>query len=382
MLRKNILENQALQAHALFFDDVRKDLIRMNDENGRPAGKYIPLPEGVKVLENGDVYFSIKAPDAKEVYVTGIGGGFPIEKHEMEKDENGWWHVTVSGLDSGFHYHDYYVDGTRTLNPYAPYGYGCGRIINFFEFPDKYSDFYLLHDVPHGAVRMNYYNSEITGKVRNCWVYTPPSYDTDRERRYPVLYLQHGAGENETGWTFQGKINHIVDNLIANGACEELIIVMNNGYAFPKEIKEASEGRTTISDVIATECVPFIDKKYRTIADRHHRAMAGLSMGGGQTQQTVMKYPEIFGSAGIFSMFFSLGDKVEACKDNPEKFNNDFDLLFYGEGEYEPVCENNTKILRDLSAKGFKSVHYSVPGYHVWDVWRYCAREFISRLWK
>ena len=380
MIRDEILNNQALTGSALFFDEVYKTLVFDNDEQGRPMGYFCDVPEGAKVLPNGDVFFSYYAPDAKTVEVTGIGGGFPVEKHPMEKGEDGWWHVTVSGLDSGFHYHDYYVDGNRALNPYVPFGYGCGRIINYFELPDKYSDFYLLHDVPHGAVRMNYYKSEITGRVRNCFVYTPPSYDTDREKRYPVLYLQHGAGEDETGWIWQGKINHIVDNLIADGACEELIIVMNCGYAMPKDCTDAVQGRTAISDVIATECVPFIDKKYRTIADRHHRAMAGLSMGGGQTQQTVMKYPELFANAGIFSMFYSLEPKVAAM--TPEEFNRDFDLLFYGAGEYEPVCNSNREILRELAKKGYKSVLYSVPGYHVWDVWRYCAREFIKLLWK
>ena len=380
MIRDEILNNQALTGSALFFDEVYKTLVFDNDEQGRPMGYFCDVPEGAKVLPNGDVFFSYYAPDAKTVEVTGIGGGFPVEKHPMKKGEDGWWHVTVSGLDSGFHYHDYYVDGNRALNPYVPFGYGCGRIINYFELPDKYSDFYLLHDVPHGAVRMNYYKSEITGRVRNCFVYTPPSYDTDREKRYPVLYLQHGAGEDETGWIWQGKINHIVDNLIADGACEELIIVMNCGYAMPKDCTDAVQGRTAISDVIATECVPFIDKKYRTIADRHHRAMAGLSMGGGQTQQTVMKYPELFANAGIFSMFYSLEPKVAAM--TPEEFNRDFDLLFYGAGEYEPVCNSNREILRELAKKGYKSVLYSVPGYHVWDVWRYCAREFIKLLWK
>ncbi len=380
MIRDEILNNQALTGSALFFDEVYKTLVFDNDAQGRPMGYFCDVPEGAKVLPNGDVFFSYYAPDAKTVEVTGIGGGFPVEKHPMEKGEDGWWHVTVSGLDSGFHYHDYYVDGNRALNPYVPFGYGCGRIINYFELPDKYSDFYLLHDVPHGAVRMNYYKSEITGRVRNCFVYTPPSYDTDREKRYPVLYLQHGAGEDETGWIWQGKINHIVDNLIADGACEELIIVMNCGYAMPKDCTDAAQGRTAISDVIATECVPFIDKKYRTLADRHHRAMAGLSMGGGQTQQTVMKYPELFANAGIFSMFYSLEPKVAAM--TPEEFNRDFDLLFYGAGEYEPVCNSNREILRELAKKGYKSVLYSVPGYHVWDVWRFCAREFIKLLWK
>ena len=126
--------------------------------------------------------------------------------------------MTVSGIDSGFHYHDYFVDGTRTLNPHAPYGYGCDRVINFFELPDKYSNFYLLQDVPHGTVRMDYYKSEITGRFRNCWVYTRQVMRPRRINgiRYSIYST---GGESETGWLWHGKINHIADNLIADGAC-------------------------------------------------------------------------------------------------------------------------------------------------------------------
>ncbi|NMA37743.1 MAG: enterochelin esterase, partial [Papillibacter sp.] len=150
MLKKEMLKNQALGAHALFFDDVHRNLVLATDKDGNPAGRFAFIPEACKVLENGDVTFSFFAPNAKSVQVAGLGGGFPEKRHDMVKGEDGWWQVTVSGIDSGYHYHEYYVDGTRALNPYAPYGYGCGRVINFFELPDKYSNFYLLQDVPHG----------------------------------------------------------------------------------------------------------------------------------------------------------------------------------------------------------------------------------------
>lgn len=382
MLDNKMLENQALSAHALFFDDVHRNLVLAVDEQGRPAGKYVVIPEAVKIHENADVTFSYFAPDAKCVQIDLFDG--TDNKNDMEKGEDGWWHVTVSGIDSGFHYHDYYVDGTRALNPHAPYGYGCGRIINYFEMPDKYSNFYLMQDVPHGTVRMNYYKSETLGETRNCWVYTPPTYETSPDKHYPVLYLQHGGGEAEADWIWQGKINHIADNLIADGACEELIIVMNYGVALPKNGVIGNNPMIgLVDDVIVKDCVPFIDAKYRTIANRHGRAMAGLSMGAAQTQHTVFKYPKVFASAGIFSAYFETSNETtQKLLEDPKKFNEKFDLLFLGAGEYEPLSRYNRKITQELRAKGIQSVFYCTPGGHDWTSWRYCAREFITRLWR
>lgn len=382
MIRSEMLSNQALTAHALFFDDVHRNLKLANDAAGRPAGKYVPIPSGTEVLPNGDVRFSYYAPDAKSVQVAGVGGGFTNERRDLTKGEDGWWQGVVSGIEPGFHYHDYFVDGTRALNPYAPYGYGCGRVINYFELPDRYSNFYLYQDVPHGTVRMNYYYSSVTGRMRNCWVYTPPGYETS-DKRYPVLYLQHGAGESETGWLWHGKINHIADNLIANGGCEELIIVMNDGYAFPKDCTDPTRVQGAIGEVLVQDCIPFIDGKYRTKADRHNRAMAGLSMGGGQSQRVVFANPDLFANLGVFSMWYMFDEATLARMEDPAAFNADFDLLFYGAGEQEsPMCEGNREMLHELREKGINNVYYTAPGYHDWTVWRYCAREFLSRLFK
>lgn len=387
MIRKEMLSNQALSAHALFFDDVHRNLIFARDKDNRPAGRYAIIPEGCHVHENGDVTFSFYAPDAKSVQVAGLGGGFSNVRNDMTRGEDGWWHVTVSGIDSGFHYHEYFVDGTRALNPHAPYGYGCGRVINFFEIPDKYSNFYLMHDVPHGTVRMDIYKSSVTGLYRNCFVYTPPSYEKSPSRRYPVLYLQHGGGESETGWIWHGKINHIADNLIADGAMEEMIIVMNNGVAMPADDSAPAQmGWGLISDVLVKDCIPFIDGKYRTIADRHSRAMAGLSMGGFQTQQTAFKYPEYFASAGLFSAHFQTENPSLRCEEmlaDKDKFNETFDLIFAGAGEFEQVCEYNRETFRHLRESGINNlVFFATPGYHDWHVWRYCAREFLKLLFR
>ena len=385
MLRKEILENQALTEHALFFDDPHRELIRENDANGRPNGRFITIPKGVEVKENGDVEFAFHAPNAKCVQVSGAGGSFPEDRHDMVKGDDGWWRCTVRDLDSAFHFVNFYVDGTRCLNPYMPYGYGYGRVMNFFELPDKYSTFYLLQDVPHGHIRMDYFYSQTVKDWRSCFVYTPASYETDRSKRYPVLYLQHGGGESESCWVWQGKINFIMDNLIADGQCEEMIVVMNCGYVYPPDGEIGSNKLVSpVEKLIANDSVPFIDGKYRTIADRHHRAVAGFSMGGGQTLNTVLSYPELFANAGVFSapgLRTDREDKLGLLKD-AKKFNENFDLFFVNAGEYEPACQTLREQTRAMRAEGFRMVFFPSPGYHEWAPWRYAVAEFAKRLFK
>ena len=379
MIRKEILENQALKAHALFWDDPHRDLTRSN-------GTYYDLPKGVEVLENGDVNFAFNAPDAKKVQVAGTGGSFPDTPIDMVKGEDGWWRVTVPGLESAFHFVNFFVDGTRALNPYMPYGYGYSRVMNFFELPDKYSDFYLFHDdIPHGSVRMNYFYSETVGDWRTCWVYTPPKYEQDRDKRYPVFYLQHGGGEAESCWIWQGKINNIMDNLLADGQCEEMIVVLNCGYVYRKDgVIGANPVASPVEDLIANDCVPFIDKKYRTIADRHHRAVSGFSMGGGQTMNTVIKYPEVFANAGVLSAPGIRSDREDThgILSSPEKFNENFDLFFVNAGAYEPAGPRLKQQTREMREQGYKIVYFESPGYHEWAPWRYGVAEFVKRLFK
>lgn len=375
MIRKEILENQALKAHALFWDDPHRDLTRSN-------GTYYNLEKGVEVLENGDVRFAYLAPDAKRVQVAGTGGSFPDTPIDLVKGEDGWWSVTVPGLESAFHFCNFYVDGSRALNPYMPYGYGFGRVMNFFELPDKYSDFYLFHDdIPHGSVRMNYFYSETVGDWRTCWVYTPPGYLENKEKRYPVFYLQHGGGEAETGWLWQGKIHYIMDNLIAQGICRKAIVVMNNGYAFVRSAIE-NPNMGSIGEVIVHDCVPFIDKKYRTIPDRKMRAMAGLSMGGFQTQEVVFRHPDVFANLAMLSGTLLKkyeGDDYTAIFEDPQVFKNDFGVFFLSMGsEEKSLIENNLSLAEELRAKGVDVKTFITPGYHEWEVWRYSIREFLK----
>ena len=385
MIKKEILNNQALTSSSVFFDDVNRDIRRYADEEGNLKGEYIKKPKGVEILENGDVIFRFIAPNAKEVEVAGIGGTMGNEHYKMEKGENGVWSVKVSGIGAGFHYHDYYVDGNMVTSELAPYGYGCFRIINYFDMPNNDSAFYLMNDVPHGTIRMDYYKSEITGKIRSCFVYTPPSYETSLDKNYPVLYLQHGGGESESGWIWQGKVNYILDNLIASGEAEEMIVVMNNGYAFT-DAENENTSMGSIGDVIVNDCVPFIDGKYRTIANKHGRAVAGLSMGGFQAQQTAMRHLDVIGNLGMLSATLLekyAPDDYSDLFQNPTKFNEELDLFYVAAGDKETgLIENTFALIVDLRKKGAKIVTYVTPGYHEWQVWRYSIKEFLKLVFK
>lgn len=379
-MKKEILVNQAITEHALFFDPVHKQLVLATDKDGNPAGRYAPKPLGAAVLENGDVEFHYYAPNAVNVQVRGTGATMGPAAHDMVKGGDGYWTAVVSGIGIGFHYYEYVVDGNHLCTDLAPLCYGPFKAINFFELPDGDSDFWLLKDVPHGTIRMDYYKSGVTGRVRNCYIYTPPGYEKNPDLRYPVLYLQHGGGESETSWIWQGKINFIMDNLLAEGKCREMLIVMNLGYSFaPDHHEHPSCG--CFDEVLINDCIPFIDSKYRTIAEAEGRAMAGLSMGGFQTQRTVMPHPGIFSAMGIFSANILLEDDEKRYQDifaNAEKFNRNFPLFFVSTGDREGFLEENREIISQLSGNGIKSVFYIAPGYHEWHCWRYSVKAFLQ----
>ncbi len=394
-MKKEITQNQALYGSVMVFD---RCVARMGfrppkeGETVPPGMRGMPVwqetPPGFRVHEDGTCEFAIYAPDAKTVRVKGIGGSMP-QAYDMIKGDDGYWRVRVDDLAPGFHYHVYEVDGVRMLNNHEAIGYGCGEHINFCEVPDDSSEFYLYKDVPHGTIRMTYYPSPSTGRTRNCWVYTPPGYETS-DKSYPVLYIQHGAGENETGWIFQGKLNLILDNLYAEGRAEEMIVVMNDGYVYKETDDEYVYERGDIADVLIGECIPFIDANFRTLTDPADRAMAGLSMGGSQTRATVLNHLDVFGSAGIFSGGFSVkGERFGTAWDFSDIFASpesakDLHLLFASFGQQEqPRCEETAKEIAALREKGFhQCVFYSCPGWHEWDVWRNSLYEFAKLLFR
>lgn len=308
------------------------------------------------------------------------------------KDMPGYWKTIITDVGSGFHYHTYFVNGAETLHTQLPIGYGGSFAANFIEVPDpEYTD-YLLKDVPHGSIHMEIYKSSVTGRYRNCWVYTPPGYEKNLDKRYPVFYMQHGGGENETGWLWQGKINYIMDNLIHEGRCQEMIIVMNCGYNF-QSLGEDKFILKDIDEVICKDCVPMIDEKYRTIPDRNYRAIAGLSFGSIHARMTALGHLDMFSALGIFSGGFSYtsqeGFHIEGSSHydysdtfaSAKTFNEKMHLLFVGMGEEEKEMVMNSKPKAEkLAAEGYNIVVKTYPGYHEWDVWRKCASDMLPLL--
>ncbi len=256
-------------------------------EDFKPSSVNQPGKQYPQVNSEGRVRASISAPQAQKVQLD-IGG----VKYDMTKDENGVWTGESRPQDEGFHYYQLNIDGASVPDPGSLYFYGASRWGSGIEIPAKDQDFYALKDVPHGKISQNLYFSKITNAWRRCFVYTPPDYDKNSYCTLSCTVSPARKGEDETGWAVQGKANLILDNLIAEKKAVPMIIVMDNGYASrPSQTPSQNAGApargaggiSAFEEVMIKEIIPMIDDAYRTIADREHRAMAGLSMGGNQT---------------------------------------------------------------------------------------------------
>lgn len=357
--------------------DPRKGMLPMDDFHDEP---------GVRGMENGGAAFSVFLPKAKEVI---LDIDYMPEKIQLVKGEDGHFRAEVPNAGGGFHYIRMTVDGVPFLHPLLPISYGFAGVVNYIDLPSEDEDT-LLKDVPHGRVARELYPSEINGRTRACWVYTPPAYDAHPEKRYPVFYIQHGGGEDETDWFFAGKLNYILDNLIARDACKEMIVVANHGNAH-REVEPGFFTEVDASEIIWKECVPFIDKAYRTIPDAVHRAVAGLSMGGGQARHLAHGHPEIFRNVGVFSSgqgFLVSGNSQNVEFDyselfsSPEHYNSVMDVTFVACGEKDMRSEYTGPQVRELTEKGYNVIYREYPGDHEWNVWRAAAKDFIQMIFK
>jgi enterochelin esterase family protein len=332
----------------------------------------------------------------------------------MEKGEGGAWTVTTPPLPPGFHYYSLVVDGVSMNDPGSETYYGVSKDMSGIEVPEKGVDYYEPKDVPHGDVGSRWYYSKITGAWRRCFVYTPPDYHTNVRGRYPVLYLQHGAGEDERGWPVQGRMNFIMDNLIAAKKAKPMIVVMDRGYATkageavpPPQFALPQPGSAdapgapaggrgsrppnAFEDVVVRELIPMIDSTYRTLADRDHRAMAGLSMGGMQTFQITMDHLDLFAYIGGFSGAgggfagtpFDVKTAYNGVLSDPAAFNKKVKLVWIGVGTVEPerMLTSIKSFHETLDKAGIKSVYYESPGTaHEWLTWRRDLNDFVPRL--
>jgi enterochelin esterase family protein len=346
-----------------------------------------------QVNSEGRVRVQISAPDAKMVQLD-IGA----VKYNLVKDEKGVWTGESAPQDEGFHYYQLNIDGASVPDPGSLYYYGASRWGSGIEIPAKDQDFYAMKNVPHGQVREITYYSKVNNTIRRCFVYTPAEYDKDPKKRFPVLYLQHGGGENETGWSCQGKANLIMDNLIAEGKAKPFIIVMDNGSwsmpAIPRNVPQGqrpagpwppkgwAEGfkKTLLEDVI-----PMIDANFRTLADPQNRAMAGLSMGGMQTREITLTNPDMFSYVGIFSGGVISTEDLK----NAPAFKEKIKLVFvsFGSRELEnrrPGFGGDPKVAtEEIKQAGMNAQFYVSPlTAHEWQSWRRSLYQFAPLLFK
>jgi enterochelin esterase-like enzyme len=375
-------------------------------QTNEPANDWKPAPSNQAGREypqfnsEGRIKFRIVAPKAQSV-----GVSFR-DSSPFTKGDDGAWTGYTRPLDEGFHYYTINIDGADVPDPNSHYFYGSGRWGSAVEIPAKDKDFYALKNVPHGQLREINYLSKSSNSNRHCFVYTPPDYDKETRKRYPVLYLQHGAGEDETGWGRQGHAGWIMDNLIAEGKAKPFIIVMENGgniLGGPRRTNAApaaagTDGTNTpprgpaggfnfsaFEKVLVDDLIPYIDGNFRTLADQPHRAMAGLSMGGMQTRTIALSHLDTFSHIGVFS-----GGSVAVTNiTDMAAFKKKVKLVFVSYGSRELGGDRTNRggdpkaNTEALAAAGINAHFYVSPDTaHEWQSWRRSLHEFAPLAFK
>ena len=328
-----------------------------------PEGSYSPVTNVnrgsyPRVLKDNSVMFRVNAPQAQLVQIDLCG-----TKYDMQRSDDGIWTVTTNPQVPGFHYYFLIVDGVSVSDPASQTFYGCGRWSSAIDIVESGTDDFEVHDVPHGEVRTVHYYSRVDESWRPLMVYTPAGYNESRQA-YPVVYIQHGGGEDHRGWMEQGRTAQILDNLIAAGKAVPMIVVSSNsnvqarnggfggGYSW--------QGMQNFRSEMIDNIIPFVERNYRVLKDRKSRAMCGLSMGGGQ------------------SFYIGLPGMLSDTK----TFNDQFDVFFVSCGEQDPRIEYTRNIVQKMRDGGVEVRFSSYPGDHEWQVWRKSLHAFAQQLFK
>ncbi len=385
-------------------------------DDARPASSNVPGAQFPKLDPERRATFRIRAPDAKTMSLS-------LPDSHATKGEDGNWDITTGVLAPGFHYYTISVDGAVAADPASDSYFGTGKMSSGIEVPSPGEDFYLPKDVPHGDIRAHYYLAKSTGVTRRCFVYTPPDYDTHLKARYPVLYLQHGMGEDARGWATQGRVGFIMDNLLVEGKAKPMLIVMDDGGITPGSmggprgrggfsgrrgggpVQANAPGGTNgpaftadggapggnfwdpFTKVLISDIIPMIDATYRTIPDRQHRALAGLSLGGTQTWQITQSHLDTFAAIGSFSAPFGFPDVpggFNGLLGDPAAFGQQVNVLFVSVGTAEGgLTSGSGRFHQALAQAGIKHVYYESPGTaHEWQTWRRSLHEFAPLLFQ
>jgi enterochelin esterase-like enzyme len=334
---------------------------------GSAASTNVRSAKYPRVLQDHSVLFRIKAPEAQKVQID-LG-----KKYDMAKDADGFWEVITEPQGEGFHYYSLLIDGVATADPGSETFYGMGRMASGIEIPIKGEDYYAIKDVAHGEVRMVRYYSSVLNLWRRLYVYTPSGYN-ESEEKYPVLYLLHGGGEDERGWATQGKMDLILDNLIAEKKAQPMLVVMVDGNTgtpgFSEQFLRSFEAELTQT------VIPFVDKKYRTKTESKSRALAGLSMGGLQTLYAGIYNPSLFSYLGVFSSGWlpnqkSISDRqYEYMKKNAGIINDKLTFWISMGGKEDIAYDNCQVMLSKFNELNIKYTYQEYTGGHTWPVWR------------
>ncbi len=387
------MKNKALYERAGAFDYPSP--LWVHTPAGPDGGHRPPLRvPPVEYKDNGDVIVRMMAEGAKEVHVTSTGistWGFDVT---MQDCGGGLFEAALPVEEQGLHGNvalSFIVDGIANFNPYLPSYYSSNKLVNYIEVYDEGAPFILLQDVPHGAVTREVFWSESVQEWVRCLVYTPPTYHEGGE--FPVLYLQHGAGENETSWVINGKMAYIMDNAIAEGKAVPFVVVMNDGM-LKKPGDTGMNDFDGIEGLITTDCREYIESHYRVKTDKWSRAIAGLSLGSMQASYIGMRHPELFGSIGSFT-FLRCRDKSNRYEDqthldivkDPEKFAQSYKLYFRSIGDRENKMDEFEEDDRFLAQYGIDKlpsyVRMIIPGEnHTWNNWRRAYYAFIQLLFR
>ena len=345
----------------------------------------VPGNEFPKIDKERRAYFRVVAPTANSVQVDICG-----KKYDMRRDQKGVWCAVTDPLVVGFHYYFINIGGVNVIDPATETFFGCNREAGGIEIPegDEGNYYRPQQGVAHGQVRSLYYYANATQKWRHAMVYTPAEYEKGK-KRYPVLYLQHGMGEDETGWSKQGHMQHIMDNLIASGEAKPMIVVMESGdvkapFRGGDNRQGFSEYGASFYKVMTQDLISTIDSQFRTLTDRDHRAMAGLSWGGHQTFDLVLNNMDKFAWMGAFSgAIFGLDVKTayNGIFSRPDEFNKKIHYLYLSCGSEENF--GTEALVKNLREAGIKADFYVSPGtHHEWLTWRRCFRQFVPHLFK
>lgn len=348
-----------------------------------------------EILPDNRVTFRIYAPKASEV---SIGGDWIAQGRgtggKLEKDDKGVWSITVGPLVPDFYSYSFTVDGVRTIDPKnALIKQGIATLDNMFEMPGEEASFEANKPVPHGEIRIAWYQSSVLDTMRSMHVYTPPGYDSSSVK-YPVFYLLHGGGDEDSGWSTIGRAGFIMDNLLAAKKAKPMIIVMPNG-SMPRPANAApsatmiSQAQERFADELLKNVIPYVEMHYRVLANRENRAIAGLSMGGGQTLRVAPANLDKFAYIGVWSSGVSKQATADFEKRNaqffetPEKTNKMIKLFWIGAGEKDTLANSSAKNLAEvLKSHNIKSEFHETEGGHTWINWRHYLNDYAQLLFR